>query len=218
MIRDQLTVLPYGPAELNCSYDRSCNLSCPSCRIELIVETDRKQQILRIQDRLSREALGNARRLDITGSGNPFGSPFFREWLRTMRIEDMPQLRRIHLHSNGQLWTPAVWETIPPPVRRLVTSAEIAIDAARAETYHLNRRGGDLAGCSRTSSSSARCAQGPLEWLRMSFVVQENNFREMPEFVELGRRFFADELIFNQLVNWGTFSPGRVPQARGPRS
>jgi hypothetical protein len=30
VIEKELTILPYGPREINCSYDRSCNLSCPS--------------------------------------------------------------------------------------------------------------------------------------------------------------------------------------------
>jgi len=37
-IDKQMLELPYGPKEVNCSYDRSCNLSCPSCRKEHVIE------------------------------------------------------------------------------------------------------------------------------------------------------------------------------------
>jgi hypothetical protein len=37
-------------------------------------------------------------------------------------------------------------------------------------------------------------------------VVQQKNFREMPEFVRLGQRIGVDTVYFSQLVNWGTFS------------
>jgi hypothetical protein len=49
-------------------------------------------------------------------------------------------------------------------------------------------------------------ANGPLEWLGINMVVQENNFREMRQFVELGKRFRVDTVYFHKLVNWGTFS------------
>ena len=53
---------------------------------------------------------------------------------------------------------------------------------------------------------------GPLTWLGLGFVVQQNNFLEMPDFVELGRRFGVDTVHFSQLVDWGTYSPGEYHQ------
>jgi hypothetical protein len=49
--------------------------------------------------------------------------------------------------------------------------------------------------------------EGPLTWLGINMVVQENNFAEMPDFVRLGKRFGVDTVYFHRLVNWGTFSP-----------
>jgi hypothetical protein len=36
--------------------------------------------------------------------------------------------------------------------------------------------------------------------------VQANNWREMPEFAELGRKFGVDVVLFTGLKNWGTYS------------
>jgi len=207
VIENQLTILPYGPREINCSYDRSCNLSCPSCREELIVETKNRRQILDVQAKINTEALKDAHLLYITGSGDSFGSPFFREWLQTMKREDMPNLQKMHLHTNGLLWTPKMWGTISEEIQKLIKSAEISIDAATAETYSVNRRGGSFERLLKNLEfiGSLR-TNGPLEWLGISMVVQENNFMEMPGFVTLGKRFHADTVYFSQLVNWGTFS------------
>jgi MoaA/NifB/PqqE/SkfB family radical SAM enzyme len=207
VIENQLTILPYGPREINCSYDRSCNLSCPSCREELIVETKNRRQILDVQAKINTEALKDAHLLYITGSGDSFGSPFFREWLQTMKREDMPNLQKMHLHTNGLLWTPRMWGTISEEIQKLIKSAEISIDAATAETYSVNRRGGSFERLLKNLEfiGSLR-TNGPLEWLGLSMVVQENNFMEMPEFVTLGKRFHVDTVYFSQLVNWGTFS------------
>jgi hypothetical protein len=207
VMRRRLTVLPYGPREINCSYDRSCNLSCPSCRAQVIVESRAKDRVLRIQQRLTEEALPEARLLYITGSGDPFGSPFFRRWLQTMRTEDMPKLETIQFHTNALLWTPRMWETLAPEVRALVRFADISIDAARPETYAINRRGGDFDTLLRNLEFIATLrTNGPLEWVGINMVVQANNFREMPDFVRLGQRFGFDMVYFQQLVNWGTFS------------
>lgn len=212
-IDNNLTVLPYGPKKIICTYDQSCNLSCPSCRTQIIVEMEYKQEILSIQGKLQNEALKEADFLHITGSGDPFGSPFFKRWLQSMKRGDMPNLEQIHLHSNGQLWTAKMWNTISVEVQQLVRSAEISIDAASSETYAMNRRGGNFEKLLRNLEFISTLRRGgPLEFWKISMVVQENNFLEMPDFVRLGQRFGVDQVYFSQLVNWGTFSDGEFAQ------
>lgn len=207
-IDENLTVLPWGPIDVIACHDRSCNLSCPSCRTEVIMEHARRGQILSIQGKLEAEALRQAKMLHITGSGDPFGSPYFRTWLQTIKRTDMPMLERIHLQTNGLLWTSRTWEAIPEEIRVLIGSAEISIDAATAATYAENRRGGDFARLLENLEfiSTELRPHGPLEWIGISMVVQQNNFREMIEFVRLGKRFNVDTVFFSQLVNWGTYS------------
>lgn len=206
-LRYKLAKLPYGPREINCSYDRSCNLSCPSCRTSVIMEHARGAEILDIQRKINDTALEDATRLYITGSGDPFGSPFFREWLHSMRRSDMPNMQQIHLHSNGQLWTERTWNLIPAEIRELITSADISIDAARPETYAINRRGGEFERLLRNLEFIGGLrVNGPLKWLSINMVVQANNFEEMVGFVELGKRFHCDTVYLHRLVNWGTFS------------
>lgn len=205
-IEGQLAVLPYGPRELNCSYDNSCNLSCPTCRTRKIIERREEEQILRIQARLEDEALPDTEFLYITGSGDAFASPSFNRWLRTMDVSRTPRLETIHLHTNAQLWTPEMWAKIPPPTRRLIRSAEISIDAATASTYAINRRGGTFDTLLRNLAFVRDLrTERALVFLKISFVVQANNFREMPDFVQLGLEHAVDVVYFGKLVNWGTF-------------
>lgn len=200
-------VISQGPRMVNCAFDRSCNLACPSCRPARIVETHRKAQILGMQAQLAREVFGDLEVLYITGSGDPFGSPYFRSWLKRLTADMLPNLKIIHLHTNAQLWTPRIWERLSPDVRRLVKSAEISIDAARAETYAVNRKGGNWERMLENLGFVAELRQsGPLEYFRIHMVVQANNYTEMPAFVDLGRRFHADDVYFSRLTNWGTFT------------
>ncbi|MDR4499237.1 MAG: SPASM domain-containing protein [Candidatus Scalindua sp.] len=206
VIKKKLIILPYGPREVNCSYDRSCNLSCPSCRTKIIIERENEQQILNIQDKIYNEALYDAHLLYITGSGDSFGSPFFRKWLQTMKREKIPNLKEIHLHTNAQLWTSKMWETIPKDIQKLIRSAEISIDAASSETYAINRRGGSFKRLLKNLEFiSTLHESGHLKWVSISMVVQENNFKEMPDFVRLGKRFHFD-VYFSKLLDWGAYS------------
>jgi MoaA/NifB/PqqE/SkfB family radical SAM enzyme len=207
VIADKLTRLPRGPKKVICTYDQSCNLSCPSCRTEPIVERQHRGEILAIQDKLRSQALPDAEYLHITGSGDPFGSPYFRRWLQTMSRTEVPRLERLHLHTNGLLWTPRMWNTIPEEIRAVIKSAEISIDAATPGTYAINRRGGRFETLLENLEFIRTLRRhGPLDYAKISMVVQENNFQEMPGFVRLGQRLGFDAVYFGQLVNWGTFS------------
>jgi glycosyltransferase involved in cell wall biosynthesis len=123
-----------------------------------------------------------------------------------MERADMPNLTGIHLQTNGLLWTPEIWNTIAPEIRELITSAEISIDAATAGTYRINRRGGSFDRLLKNLEFIGKLREdGPLEWVGISMVVQENNFEEMPEFVRLAERYNFDTAYFSRLVNWGTY-------------
>ncbi len=83
---------------------------------------------------------------------------------------------------------------------------EVSIDAASGETYALNRRGGSFETLvERLEFIGKLRAEKKLQRLLISFIVQANNFHEMREFVELGRRVHADTVIFSRLNDWGTF-------------
>jgi MoaA/NifB/PqqE/SkfB family radical SAM enzyme len=223
VIENRRTVMPFGPKDIICCFDQSCNLSCPTCRDHLIMETAHGGAITGIQKRLESEALADARLLYITGSGDPFGSPYFRRWLQTMDRAAMPRLERIHLHTNGLLWTPRIWGSIPAETRALVKSTTISIDAAQAETYAENRRGGDFATLLQRLAFIADLRRnGPLQYLEIHMTVQLNNFEQMPAFVELGRRYACDRVTFHQMLDWGSFSPDEyaaraVHQPQHPR-
>lgn len=207
IVEKKQMILSYGPGQIICTYDRSCNLSCPSCRTKRIIERRHKKQIVKIQEKIQNEALKDACYLHITGSGDPFGSPFFRKWLQSMKREGMPGIKTIHLQTNALLWTQKMWDTITEEIQLLITSADISIDAANPETYSENRRGGSFRKLlENLEFISALRRSGPLKRVCISMVVQENNYREMPDFIRLGKHFCFDSVYFSQLVNYGTYS------------
>ncbi len=143
--------------------------------------------------------------LYVTGSGDPFASPLFRKLLQTLDPNSYPNLR-LRLHTNGLLLTPDLWRSMAK-IHSLIDELEVSIDAATDATYRRLRRGGELALLrQRLAFLQSVRREGHIRRLVFSFVVQQENFAEMPEFVALGDRYGADRFYFSGLINWGTFS------------
>ena len=197
-----LTHLPYGPRRLNLCYDRSCNLACPSCRPAPFVATGAElERAAAIHQRLLAAVGADAEELRLCGNGEPLASPVFRPFLENLDSAEFPKLRRIHLHSNGQLFTPATWRALAT-THPFVKSVEISVDAATAATYAANRGGS----WTRLLANLEFIAGLGLE-LTLSCVVQANNYRELPAFIELAASFGATAYL-SQLVDWRSFERG----------
>jgi MoaA/NifB/PqqE/SkfB family radical SAM enzyme len=199
-LRARQTRLSYGPKIFNLCFDRSCNLSCSSCRREPWVPTPAEgERVARIAERLGEAAAASAETLILSGSGDPFASGAYRHLLQGIDPLAYPRLQRIELHSNGQLWTPAKWQSLAA-IHPYVRAAEISVDAASAATYGANR-GGDF---DRLLANLAFIATLPIA-VKLSCVVQANNYRELPAFAVLAAGY-GFSAYCSQLVNWGTFS------------
>ena len=204
IIRSKMTRLPRGPMSITMNYDRSCNLACPTCRAGVItLKGAAKQEALAIQEwATDAEHLKDGAYLHFTGSGDAFASQIFHSFLRRFDPKANPRVR-IGLGTNGLLFTEKNWEGI---CNEAIDVVCISVDAASPATYALNR-GGDfdllLANLRFVGALRARRAIGVFA---MNFVVQENNYAEMPAFIALARSVGADFTFFQQIVNWGTFS------------
>ena len=203
IIDQEKVIMEQGPKEINMSYDRSCNLACPSCRTSMIIlKGQALQRAEVIHERVTAAHLKDAKRLIITGSGDPFGSKLFHSFLRQFDPRSAPDLR-ITLSTNGLLFTPATWSKI---CRDAIDRVDVSVDGASQESYGLNRGGDYKRLVDNLTFIGELRRSGQLESYELHYVVQQNNFREMKDFVELGLRVGCDKIIFKQLVNWGTYS------------
>ena len=201
ILQHEILHLPFGPRRINLCYDHGCNLACASCRRDFMQPGRRTQGRIRQIEARWRRAIGpHVEEMTVSGFGDPFGSSSYRSLLQGLNKTEFPRLHTIRLHTNGMLWDHAMWESMPC-ARELVRSAEISVDAAAPSTYALNRRGGDFTRLLR-NLAFIQSLNIPV---KLSFVVQQNNYREMPDFVALAHEF-GFEVYFSRLVNWGTFS------------
>lgn len=199
------------PSFINLCNDASCNLYCPSCRVERINYPHGKQFEKRkhLQDKVTQSLFSEPTdrhfTVNVTGSGDPFASRVFREFLYNLNGDDFPNLR-INLQTNGVLLTSRNWQRMRK-IHRNIAAILVSFDAGTEETYAITRRGGNWP---LLLDNTARLGElrksGKLNMLRLDFVVQWANYREMPAFVALAKSLGADQVAFSMVLDWGTWS------------
>ena len=201
----RLTELPWRPQRVMLSHDRSCNLSCPSCRKEMFVaRKDEVDELNRLFETTMAPLLQDAAFVHVTGTGDGFGSAHFRYVLKRLNRAEFPRLR-LMLQTNGVLFDRKAWEELE--LEGLVHGALVSIDAARGATYAIVRRGGSFDRLLENLAFIGELRRAErIRHFRLDFVVQALNFREMPAAVELARAFGCDVMHFQMIRNWGTFS------------
>lgn len=199
------------PKHINFAFDESCNLKCPSCRISSILhakgeEYERRLLILqKVKDAYFAQPHQARIRLVITGSGDPFGSKVFRDFLTDFDPTPWPNLR-LSLLTNGVMLTPKMWNRIERWHSHL-DSILISFDAGSKAVYDVVRAGGDwdqlLENCDFLNAEK----QKHRFTIRSDFVVQDLNFREMPLYTKMITDRFAsfDQVAFSSVSNWGTW-------------
>jgi organic radical activating enzyme len=196
-----------SPATIQFSFDRTCNLKCPSCRVSLFTADKKKIDEVEatIQD-IENIYGSSVRTLYITGSGDPFISVGFRNFLRNFDKTKWPKLKSIHLHTNATKWNKKMWDSMKN-VHSYVKSCEISIDAATKDTYeNKTRLGGNW---DELMTNLKFISTIPtLKRVKPSFVVQHSNYKEMKMFYNLMISIFGNKsnVFYGKITNWGTFS------------
>jgi MoaA/NifB/PqqE/SkfB family radical SAM enzyme/tetratricopeptide (TPR) repeat protein len=205
-IIDQHSVrVPFSPRFVNLSYDGTCNLSCPSCRKEVVVASREQQIQFANWGAKLKKILPGARELLCSGSGDPFASSSYRELLCSLEHADNPGLL-IRLETNGILLTEANWQKLSK-IHRNPINIQISIDSATEKTYEILRRGGKFQRLLANLEFVSRLRrENKIQRASLVFVVQALNYREMPGAVDITNRFGLDSIIFLPLTNWGTYS------------
>lgn len=207
IINENKTELDLGPEILNLSYDQTCNLACPSCRVDFITHND--EQSKDVFDKIGIEVLKttseNVKRVLFCSSGDPFSSQHFKGLLKELDFKKNPELR-IQIVTNGVLFTQKMWDELQN-IHGRIDLVCISIDAAKEKTYDIVRKGGDFKKLMRNLEFiKGLRKKGLIPFLKFDFVVQDYNFLEMPAFVEIGKKYGADKVFFQRIINWGTYS------------
>ncbi|HEX8445111.1 MAG TPA: SPASM domain-containing protein [Sphingomonas sp.] len=206
VIRDAAVRLNQGPQDVNLAYDRTCNLSCPSCRIETYAaDSAQRAAFDLLQETKILPLLKGATSVYVTGSGDPFASKNFRQLLTALEDDAFAKLK-FRIMTNAMLLTPRQWASFPVLHGRTST-LRISVDAATGPTHERLRRGARWSTMLENMAFAGELlATGQVDLFGLAFTVQVENFAEMGDACDLAHRVGASEIYFGQLTNWGTYS------------
>ena len=199
------------PRFYNLCYDLSCNLSCPSCRKEKINHSKGPmyQKALEIQNKIIEEVFGEPNEeyclISVTGSGDPFGSKLFREFLFSINGKDFPNVL-FNLQTNGVMFTPKYWDKMRS-IQKNINTVIVSYDAGTEKTYNITRRGGNWKKLQENMRFLSQLREdNKINELRIDFVVQKCNYKEIPTVIKIGKELNVDIVYFSKIINWGTFN------------
>lgn len=184
--------------------DESCNLSCPSCRREMRMldsgpeyETKLKQ----LNHMLGwLEKFDKPIKITLTGNGDPLASKIFRPLIRNYLPKPN---QKFELKTNGLLLKKQLNDS---SIKNFISLYHVSVDAGSKEVYEKVRRPGKW-----------KVLLENFEWLQqnrgralvsLNFVIQKDNFRDLPNFIELCRTYNFSGSV-SPLFDWGTWN--RVP-------
>jgi molybdenum cofactor biosynthesis enzyme MoaA len=207
---DDVKDIDTSPEEILFGFDRSCNLKCPSCRLNLVpndkIESPEHLKKLEILDYIETNFSHSAKKLLITGSGDPFYSKIYRDYLQNFDETKYPKLEEIQIITNGKMLNKKMWDSLK--AKKFIKAIEISIDAGSKDTYeNVTRLNGnwDVLIDNLKFISTIKT----LKYMIVSMVVSELNYQEMEMFylkmVEIfGESQFDLVINFRQHVYWGT--------------
>ena len=193
----------YRIKNIRLAIDDSCNLSCPSCRTHQIFERDKFQLRKRFQlaDKIVEYVKKQAHTINIhVGSdGDPFASLIYRYFVKA--IKSLPNVR-FTIQTNGLLIKKMHQRHLN--MFKKLDVLNISIDGATKATYEKLRRGGSFDKIIENLESAKTLKQQHGFKFNLHFVVQQDNWREIPLMLELAHRYNVDRMFFNKIQNWNT--------------
>jgi MoaA/NifB/PqqE/SkfB family radical SAM enzyme len=205
--RFNLNEFKNGPTNVNFAFDRSCNLSCPSCRNFAIMANGEEIEFIdETIDKITDKFGPSIKMIYLSGTSDPFASKSFRKFLTNFDKTKFPNVNHIHLHTNGLLLNQKMWDNLSN-IHDIINTLEVSIDASTKETYEIVRRGGDWDILMKNLDFISTLK---LDKKNISFVVQDTNYKEMEAFYIMITKKFNKRInvFFNKITNWGTYTDG----------
>ena len=186
--------------------DRTCNLTCPSCRTELImVKGEERDKLYDVTERVVLPMLKSAKRVMVNPSGETFVSRPSRRLMQSLGEPGYEKLV-IDIITNGTVCDKQEWDKFAHMYGRM-RIVRVSVDGASKEVIEKLRRGANYDVLVSNLENIARMHKaGDFTDFYLSFTYQRDNLHEMEAFVELGRKLDAG-VLFERLQNVGAFTP-----------
>lgn len=181
--------------------DDSCNLRCPSCRNKKIFEKagSKFNSRIRLADKIIDYISSSKETIDVhVGSdGDPFASLIYRYFIRKTKNFDNI---RFSIQTNGLLVKKMYNKNKTMFDKMKILN--LSIDGASKETYEDLRLGGNFQNIVE-NLEFIKSVKNNFS-TRLHVVVQNKNFKEFFDFIEMAKKYNFDRIFFNKIQNWNT--------------
>lgn len=195
------------PKNLIFDFDYTCNFKCPSCRTELI--NWNRHHLIRpindqIVDKIKHLIIDEIKTQPVSirwAGGEPFLSEPYLDLFEYIIASGKTNIQNI-IQTNGSYLNSKVVRGLLPYISEL----RISFDAATAETYALTRVNGNWTKLLDNVQYVMELKRelGVATRISADFVVQKDNYQEIPEFVDLCRQL-GITFTLQKMWNWGTW-------------
>ena len=187
---------------LSINIDESCNLRCPSCRLDSIMYTEgpvyeSKLNQVRHLVRLI-EGFDYPIQIVMSGNGDPLASNIMRPLIHELKPRPHQTIR---LFTNGLLLEKQLTGS---SIVDNITQYFISIDAGSAAVYENVRRPGRWDILLKNFDFLKTLVETTHAEVLLKFVLQNDNWHDMQNFVNTCRAYGFKGVI-NRLEDWGTW-------------
>ena len=173
-----------------------CNLHCVMCAREQYPPANHDMPLASFE-RIGGQLFDKAAVLTLSCGAEPLMSPHFAEALDIVKCYQIP---RVEFVTNGTLLNERLIRKI---IESDVTTVEVSIDGAQADTYERIRQGAKFDRVLRNletlqSLKAGRRTRRP--YVKLNFVMMRSNIEELPGFVDMAARLGATEVAPQHLV------------------
>lgn len=205
---------PKTPVTYFIAGDLVCNLSCPSCRTEVISQSkfEKLQKHNRLNVLVKQMFEGsdyNNVDIHISTSGEIFASNALMGLMVDFPITNYPN-SRFWIQTNGLLLKRR-WKDIEFLGKNIADIA-VTADSSRRNVYEKLRRGGKFDVLEENLNFLTRLKQEFNFTVDIRMVVQYDNHDEIEEFYYWAKQFGADKVSYLRITDWGTFTPMEFKQ------
>jgi sulfatase maturation enzyme AslB (radical SAM superfamily) len=189
--------------EIRLAIDDSCNLRCPSCRNGMIFHKEglTYNKRIKLADSINHwlELQEHPLTVHMGSDGDPFASNIYRYFMSNTPIKTNIGYSIL---TNGLMFEEhrGVLANIMGKLKVL----GVSIDGASKQTYEKLRLGGRWDKIKSNLQSMADSKDKYDFWFRFHVVVQQDNWWEMKDMVELAESYGVDEIYFSKIQDWNT--------------
>lgn len=208
----EIDEIPEYPEELHLAFENVCNYHCMSCTIHDVMLKNRAKDLESGYNKIEKEleeVLPHVKRLGANGCGELFVSKRILKLLSEWKPLASPEEITVFLETNGSLFDEEHWKQIEN-LGQYHLSVAITVMSFDEPTYQL--LSGTRLPISQIEDNlrfvKSLREQGIVNYFEIATVVQERNFRTIPEFARRCiKEFGADYVRLRPFMPWGSQEP-----------